>query len=870
MADREKQHTPMMQQYWALKSEHMDKLLFYRLGDFYELFYDDAKKASQLLGLTLTHRGESKGEPIPMAGIPFHASENYLAKLVSLGESVAICEQIGDPAQSKGPVERAVARVVTPGTLSDAALMDEASANIVMAVYRGKKDIGVAWLELTTGTFLADQMQHEDAMFAVIARVQPAEILCHEQDMSLLKGRVRMALTQRPQQNFAAASCRRLLLEQFGTQDLRSFGIEDMVSVQQAAGALLNYALITQQKPLTHIQKISHCAQTSFVQLDAATRSHLSLTENDQGYGKKTLFYTLNHTKTPMGKRMLKHWIHHPLSDQVSIEKRQQAIAALHPAECGSDEAVASMQSALENVGDIERIMSRIVLQNAKPADCLSLLCTLRMLPALQCAVNKVAEAGSLLSTLEGIVPQPELEDYLERAIDPQPANSLREGGVIREGFDAELDKLRAYADQSSQYLDQLLVSEKEKTGLSGLKMGFNKVSGYYLELPKSQAQQAPEHFIRRQTLKNAERYTVPDLKQYEDQALGAQAKALALEKRLYIDMLSFIGQACAQLLKMSKDLATLDVLCSLTAASVKGGYVRPHMGAEGITIEQGRHPILSLDSQTIFVANDTKMLPQQRMHIITGPNMGGKSTYMRQCATLVLMAHMGCYVPADAMRTCLVDQIFCRVGSGDDMATGRSTFMVEMSETANILHHATEKSLVLMDEVGRGTSTYDGMALAWAIVEHLMQVNRSLVMFATHYFEITELQALHSQVVNWHLQAKEAEGRLVFLYKVALGATSKSYGLQVAKLAGVPGSCLRSAREKLKEFSAQQSSIQPDFLQLEASDAEAETGKWRERYEVLVRAIESCDLDNLTPRDAFDQLCSLQSMLEEEVEFSN
>jgi DNA mismatch repair protein MutS len=425
---------------------------------------------------------------------------------------------------------------------------------------------------------------------------------------------------------------------------------------------------------------------------------------------------------------------------------------------------------------------------------------------------------------------------------------------------------LRAYAAQSSQYLDQLLESEKEKTGLTALKMGFNRVSGYYLELPKSQSSQAPDYFIRRQTLKNAERYTIADLKQYEDQALGAQAKALALEKRLFTELMVYIAQSCTQILQMSKDLATLDVLCSLTVASVKGGYVRPEMGTEGIVIEKGRHPILSMDNQTLFVANDTRMQLQQRMHIITGPNMGGKSTYMRQCATLVLMAHMGCYVPAQSMHTSMVDQIFCRVGSGDDMATGRSTFMVEMSETANILHHATEKSLVLMDEVGRGTSTYDGMALAWAIVEHLLQVNRSLVMFATHYFEVTELQALHPQVVNWHLQAKEAEGKLVFLYKVAPGATSKSYGLQVAKLAGVPGSCLRAARDKLREFSVQKSSIQPDLLQV-GEQVSDESRKWRDRYEVLAQTIASCDLDNLTPRHAFDQLCALQTMLAEEVE---
>lgn len=865
MADQRKQHTPMMQQYWALKSEHMDKLLFYRLGDFYELFYDDAKKASQLLGLTLTHRGESKGEPIPMAGIPFHASEGYLAKLVTMGESVAICEQIGDPSLSKGPVERAVARVVTPGTLSDEALMDESSANIVMAIYRGKKDVGIAWLELTTGLFLADSAVNAQEMYAVIARVRPAEILCHEQDRDVFKDRVSAALTLRPLQSFAVTSCRRLLIEQFATQDLRAFGIEEMVTVQQAAGALLNYVLITQQKPLTHIQSISHCAQSSFVQLDAATRTHLSLTENEQGHNKKTLFYTLNHTKTSMGKRMLKHWMHHPLSDHASILARQRAIKQLLPGANDATALLTSIQNCLEKVGDLERIMSRILLHSAKPADCLSLLYTLKVMPDLRLLLDQVQVEASLLATLHGIVEMPQLTSYLEQAIDPEPANSLRDGGVIAASFHAELDQLRAYATQSGQYLDQLLENERQKTGLNGLKMGFNKVSGYYLELPKSQASQAPDYFIRRQTLKNAERYTVPDLKQYEDQALGAKAKALALEKQIFTQVMDRVGQSAKQLLQMSQNLATLDVLCSLSYASALGAYVCPDIVDDGIAIVQGRHPILSHDKQILFVANDTKMSSQQRMHIITGPNMGGKSTYMRQCATLVLMAHMGSFVPAVAMRTCLVDQIFCRVGSGDDMATGRSTFMVEMTETANILHHATANSLVLMDEVGRGTSTYDGMALAWAIVEHLMHVNRALVMFATHYFEVTELQALHPEIMNWHLEAKEADGQLVFLYKVAPGATSKSYGLQVAKLAGVPLPCLRAAREKLKEFSVQQSSIQPDLLQVGEEEQVDDSSQWRHRYELLRQSIEDCDLNNLTPRDAVERLYTLQEMLQED-----
>ena len=861
------EHTPMMQQYWQLKSQHSDKLLFYRLGDFYELFYDDAKKAAKLLGLTLTQRGESKGEPIPMAGIPYHASENYLAKLVKLGESVAICEQIGDPALSKGPVDRAVKRVVTPGTLSDAALMDEGRSNILLAAVITKSTIGLAWFELTSGSFYYDYVENIAEMCAVVARINPAEMLCTDQDRAVMLSHFpSVPVSIQSKESFHRASSRRLLLEQFQTHDLTAFGLESLPQCQQAAGALLNYVQITQQQQLKHVTSLSRLSQSQYMRLDSASRKHLALTENGLENHHYTLFKSIDRCRTPMGRRLLKYWLHHPLQDIAVIRQRQSAVTAIKTAA----ESAVSCQSChdqlvacLSSFGDIERIVSRVVLGSARPADCLTLKHALRSLPLLQ---KQMVALGSIehttLATLSAIVAYPELADELDRAIDDEPSSLIRDGGVIAKGYDADLDELRSFAEASSQFLDDLLASEREKTGLSSLKMGYNKVSGYYFELSKIQAVQAPDYFIRRQTLKNAERFTIPDLKQYEDRALGARDKALALEKQIYASLLAAISEHCQALLATSHDVATLDCLCAFAEIALQSGFTCPDLTVErGIRIKSGVHPMFVDSHQKgLFVANDTDLTDQQSIHIITGPNMGGKSTYMRQCASLVLLAHLGSYVPAEAMRCHVVDQLFCRVGSGDDMATGRSTFMVEMTEAAAILHHATLRSLVLMDEIGRGTSTYDGLALAWAIVEHLRECNQSMVLFATHYFEITDLQAIHPQIVNWHLQAKESSGRLVFLYRLAQGATSKSYGLQVARLAGVPASCLLRAKEKLKDFSyAHQATVQSH---LPLVDAEPEED-WQQHYQMLADQIKSYDLDHLSPREALHVLYDLVENLQ-------
>lgn len=847
----------------------MDKLLFYRLGDFYELFYDDAKRASQLLGLTLTQRGQSKGEPIPMAGIPYHASENYLAKLVSQGESVAICEQIGDPSTSKGPVERAISRVVTPGTLSDEALMDEAKANILLSICSGKGQVGLAWLELSSGVFMVDEVKSMYEATQVISRVSPAEIICREADQSQILSEVKgVPITKRANEGFNYQACRRLLLEQLETKDLRGFGIDDLVNGQQAAGALLNYVQVTQQKKLKHINTIRHVTQSNFVQLDSATRKHLALTEDDQGLNQKTLFKVVDHTKTPMGKRRIRQWLHHPLAGKAEIMKRQNAVTALLVACEQGGGGSQWLRGQLMKIGDIERVVSRIVLGSARPGDCVTLRNALLVMPSIQTwLAENFSEGQSLLSNLQAIKDYAELSQLLQEAICESPSSLIRDGGVIAQNYDAELDRLRAYATESNQYLDNLLTEEREKTGLSSLKMGYNKVSGYYLEVSKVQSAQVPDYFIRRQTLKNAERYTVPDLKQFEEQALTAQSRALALEKKLYQELLEEVAMQCDALLQTSGEVAILDCLCSLAHMAKEEGYAAPVLSQErGVTIKAGRHPILIQNTNQLFVANDTDMSDRQFVHIITGPNMGGKSTYMRQCATLVLLAHIGSYVPAESMQLSVVDRIFCRVGSGDDMATGRSTFMVEMTETANILHNATARSLVLMDEVGRGTSTYDGMALAWSIVEHLVKHNRALVMFATHYFEITQLQHIHPEVVNLHLQAKESQGKLVFLYRIASGATSKSYGLQVARLAGLPGDCLRRAKEKLREFSQlNQSTVQSDLFAV-GDETDCQIDEWKDKYQELTKMLLSLNIDNISPREALGVLYKLVEKTEQAV----
>jgi DNA mismatch repair protein MutS len=855
-------HTPMMQQYWKIKSQYPDKLLFYRLGDFYELFYDDAKKAARLLNITLTQRGESKGTAIPMAGVPYHASDNYLAKLVKMGESVAVCEQVGDPALTKGPVAREVKRVITPGTLTDDVLLDAESANILMAVCKHQASVGVAWLELSNGQFQVEEANGIEAMHNIIARVSPAELICDTAEAHHLLKDVTIPMAKQPTEHFAYASCRRLLLDQLQCTDLTAFGMDEMKAVQRAAGALLHYVHLTQKSQLAHIKTIRMSTSSDYVQLDHASRQHLSLTQDSAGEKALTLFKTIDDSKTPMGKRLLKHWLHHPLQCRQKIEARQQAIGTLR--DLAEDQKLSELRSSLGELGDIERIVSRICLDSARPYDLVKLRQSLTEMPNIQQFVKTQQKSACTLSMCIHIQPYTELLTLLNSAISEHPSTLIRDGGVIATGYHQELDTLRQYATQSQQLLDNLLAEEQEKSGLSGLKLGYNKVSGYYLELPKSQSHLAPESFIRRQTLKNVERYTIAPLKNFEQKVLSAQAKALSLEKSCYLQLLQQLASYAEALNQTSSDCATLDCLQSLASWSSQSGFCQPvFTESRGVKIEAGQHPLLITQKHINCVANNHVMSAEQHVHIITGPNMGGKSTFMRQCATLTLLAHMGAYVPAKSMSLGVIDQIFCRVGSGDDLSGGRSTFMVEMSETAYILHNATENSLVLMDEVGRGTSTYDGMALAWAIVDYLVQNNRSMVLFATHYHELTALQACHNVVTNMHLAVKEVKGQLIFLYQVIPGATHKSYGLQVARLAGMPAECINRARHKLKHM-AQKSPMDMQeglFDQLQASP-DVEEVEEENANQHLIDSIKEIDLDNITARDALSKLYELVDLV--------
>lgn len=864
MPGKSESHTPMMQQYWDIKSQHLDKLLFYRLGDFYELFYDDAKKAAKLLNITLTQRGESKGAPIPMAGVPYHASENYLAKLVKMGESIAICEQVGDPALSKGPVAREVQRIITPGTLTDDALMDADHSNILMSIFSHQQLVGIAWLELANGRFMVEQINDQQKIIDVIARVAPAELIVEEAQVTEEIRQTALPLTIRAASCFATKSCRQLLLEQFQSQDLTGFGLEKLIVAQRAAGALLHYLHVTQKSQLHHIRNISVNTSSQYVQLDQASRIHLSLTQQANGDTQSTLFKALDHTETPMGKRLLKFWIHHPLQTMAAIKSRQLAVAALR--QCEQKEQLKVLTTQLESLGDIERIVARVTLGTARPHDLVKLRHALGCLPVIRDFIRTHQQVGCVLSACDGLRPYETLLALLTQAIRDEPATLIRDGGVIASGYHEQLDTYRRYADDSQAMLDDLLATTQQTHGLSNLKMGYNRVSGYYFELPKSQSHLAPESFIRRQTLKNSERYTIAPLKQFEQEALSAQAKALALEKEIYLNILNHTSEYAEALNQTSTDCATVDCIQSLARWSIGDRFCQPEFSSErGINLVASHHPLLIADKNKNSVANDHVMTDQQHIHIITGPNMGGKSTFMRQVATCVLLAHIGAYVPAQAMQFSVVDQIFCRVGSGDDLASGRSTFMLEMAETANILHNASRNSFVLMDEVGRGTSTYDGMSLAWSIIHYLVEQNQSMVMFATHYHEITELQAYHDAVVNRHLAVREVSGQLIFLYQVCDGATNKSYGLQVARLAGVPAAVIQHAKEKLKQYNRQQAPVaQGDLLDInEFSEGvvTAEDGR------LLFDALKEMDVDSMSPREAQAALYRLAELAICEVE---
>lgn len=849
-------HTPMMQQYLGLKAENPDILLFYRMGDFYELFYDDAKKASALLDISLTKRGQSAGSPIPMAGVPHHAMENYLARLVALGESVAICEQVGDPATSKGPVERKVVRIVTPGTVTDEALLNERQDNLLAAVYQVKNQFGLAYLDLTSGRFLLTQVSQLDDLYGVLQRLNPAELLYsedHQLPDNIIKAK---GARRRPIWEFDLASSERALCQQFGTRDLQSFGVNDAPVALMAAGCLMQYVKDTQRSALPHLRSIALERSQDHIVLDAATRRNLELTQRLNGQFEQTLASVLDQCQTAMGSRLLKRWIHAPLRDQALVTQRHQAVAELQ-------QYWLELQPQLKQIGDIERIVARLALRSARPRDFARLRQALQQLPQLQQALSPM-QATLLTHIRQQCQPLPELCNLLERAIIEAPPVLIRDGGVIADGYAAELDQWRALATGATDYLEQLELREKARTGIASLKVGFNRVAGYFIETGRAAADAVPADYIRRQTLKNNERYIIPELKEYEDKVLGSQSKALALEKQLYEQLFDLTAPYLSDLQQLAAQLSELDVLSNFAERAITLNYQQPQLvSTTGISIEAGRHPVVETVSSEPFIANPLSMHEQRRMLLVTGPNMGGKSTYMRQTALIVLMAYIGSFVPAAAATLGPIDRIFTRIGASDDLASGRSTFMVEMTETATILHHATAQSLVLMDEIGRGTSTYDGLSLAWACADYLATRLKALTLFATHYFELTELASLLPGVVNIHLDAVEHDEHIVFMHQVQDGAASKSYGLQVAQLAGVPKKVIEQAKQKLAQLEQGTPAFQaPAAVHRAAAQPQQQSLLLEAAEHPLLDQLRQLAVDDLTPRQALELLYQLKRQL--------
>ena len=843
--------TPVMQQYLRIKAQHPDTLLFYRMGDFYELFYEDARKAARLLDITLTARGQSGGEPIPMAGVPYHAAEQYLARLVRLGESVALCEQIGDPATSKGPVERKVMRILTPGTLTDEALLDERRENLLMALHQQDTHYGLAVLELCTGRFTVQELHDHEALLSELARLQPAELLVSEDGALPEALRDRPGLRRLPPWHFDTDSATRLLCAQFATHDLSGFGVAELKLALGAAGALLQYVRDTQRSAMPHLRGLTVERRSDSILLDAASRRNLELEISLSGNNEHTLAGALDRTATAMGSRCLRRWINRPIRDHAVLQQRYHAIGTLL-----ESNAYESLHPILRGIGDVERILARVALKSARPRDLAALRNALGRLPELH-DVLSTADSPLLTTLALSIGAHPEGHALLQRAIIENPPQLIRDGGVIATGYDAELDELRALSEHADQYLIDLETRERVRSGIANLKVSYNRVHGYYIEVTRAQSEHVPDDYIRRQTLKGAERYITPELKGFEDKVLSARERALAREKGLYEELLDRMIAHLAALQASASALAELDALVNLAERAERLKLNPPQLSTEpGLHIEAGRHPVVERVLDTPFTPNDLDLDETRRMLIITGPNMGGKSTYMRQIALIVLLAHIGSYVPAERAVIGPIDRIFTRIGAADDLAGGRSTFMVEMTETANILHNATAESLVLMDEIGRGTSTYDGLSLAWACAAQLATAIRAYTLFATHYFELTLLPEQYPGMANVHLDAVEHGDRIVFLHAVKDGPADRSYGLHVAALAGVPQSVITAARQRLLELEGQPapaSAAKANMPQLNLFAAET--------THPALAALAEIRPDELTPRQALDILYRLKSL---------
>ena len=865
------QHTPMMRQYLRIKSQHPDKLLFYRMGDFYELFYEDAEKASKLLDITLTQRGASAGQPIKMAGVPFHAADQYLARLIKLGESIAICEQTGDPATSKGPVERQVTRIITPGTLTDAALLEERRDSIVLTLALHHGTIGLAWLNLAAGDLRVLETSL-DNLASELERLRPAELLLPESLELPIKLNDSVIPRRLPDWQFDFERATQQLTRQFGTHDLAAFGCEELHAALQAAGALFEYIRLTQQTAadenavitLNHLQMLRVERQDTYLRMDAATRRNLELTTTLRGEDSPTLLSLLDTCSTSMGSRLLHHWLHHPLRDRTRLQQRLDTVSALLKTEPLAMYAV--IREQLKHIADIERITSRIALKSARPRDLSGLRDSLTTLPEI---VKLIASCPSdaIHRFAPSITPESKLSELLTHALQPMPSVVIREGGVIATGYDAELDELRALQDNCAEFLLQLETQERERTGIPNLKVEYNRVHGFYIEISRAHNAKIPSDYRRRQTLKSAERYITPELQTFENKALSAREHALAREKVLYDSLLEQLMAFIAPLQGIAQSIAELDVLCTFAERASLLSYIEPVFSDDPILrIEAGRHPVVEIQVEQ-YIANDVQLGAVTRdgrqMLIITGPNMGGKSTYMRQTALIVLLAHCGSFVPARHAYIGPIDQIFTRIGASDDLAGGRSTFMVEMTEAANILRNATEQSLVLIDEIGRGTSTFDGLALAFAIARHLLTQNKSYTLFATHYFELTRLVQEFPQAANIHVTAVEHKQRIVFLHLVKEGPASQSYGLHVAALAGVPGKVIKAARKILAAL--EQEALSKNRQQTLFEDTSNIEIDIPSPIHPALEHLEQIRPDELTPREALEQLYLMKSMFNRE-----
>lgn len=840
----------MMQQYLGIKKQHPDDLLFYRMGDFYELFFEDAKNAAALLDITLTKRGHSAGQPIPMAGIPFHAAESYIAKLVHRGHRVAICEQVGDPGASKGPVQRQVTRVLTPGTLSDEAYLQDRQENLLCAILGEGDGWGLATLEMASGDFSVQQFATTADLASELERLNPAELLHPEGDKPVFANHS-AASKEQPQWRYDFDNAARCLKEHFNTHDLNGLGLAAMTVGVRCAGALLDYAQDAQRGALPHVQSIQIKQPNEYVVIDGNTNRNLEIDINSRGGEDNTLLSLMDVCSTAMGSRRLRRWLKQPLRDHFKIMDRQGAVAALLHEQC-----FVGCEQQLKGVGDIERVLTRIALGSARPRDLVRLRQALLAAPELQ-NLLPAADIKLLEHIRQGLETEPRWLQLLHDAITENPPATARDGGVIAPGYDEELDQLRGLDANAAEYLSELEVSERERTGLSSLKVGYNRVHGYYIEISKLQAEQAPIEYRRRQTLKSAERFITPALKTFEDQALSARSRALAREKALYEDIIQLFANELSKLKTFCTALVDLDVLTSLAHCAERLQWSAPTLTERPlISIRSGRHPMVEQQSST-FIPNDTQLHNEQRMQLVTGPNMGGKSTYMRQVGIIALLAKVGSYVPAQSAEIGPLTRIFTRMGSADDIAGGRSTFMVEMTETANILRNAEAESLVIMDEIGRGTSTFDGLSLAWSAARQLVSEIKSMTLFATHYFEMTALAELESAVANVHLDATEHEGKLVFLHKVQRGAASQSYGLEVARLAGIPEQVIQQAKQYLAELETQsqrllaKTGIDPS----EQEPSPVQKDLFSAQQNRLNDALIALDVDNLSPRQALEWL---------------